>query len=88
MTAVRNCLFLPGMSNVLSEEKRQQVLALGRLGWSLRPIGELPPGLESIHPSVRERYERLDGYRPKKLVELLEANPEAAWQTARAARVE
>jgi hypothetical protein len=24
------------MSNVLSEDKRQQVLALGRLGWSLR----------------------------------------------------
>jgi DNA replication protein DnaC/transposase len=28
------------MSNVLSEEKRQQVLALGRLGWSLRRIEE------------------------------------------------
>ena len=26
------------MSNVLSEEKKQQVLALGRLGWSLRRI--------------------------------------------------
>ncbi len=26
------------MSNVLSEEKRQQILALGRLGWSLRRI--------------------------------------------------
>ena len=26
------------MSNVLAEEKRQQVLALGRLGWSLRRI--------------------------------------------------
>jgi len=26
------------MSNVLSESKRQQVLALGRLGWSLRRI--------------------------------------------------
>ena len=26
------------MSNVLKEEKRQQVLALGRLGWSLRRI--------------------------------------------------
>ena len=31
-------MFLPGMSNVLSEDKRQQVLALGRLGWSLRRI--------------------------------------------------
>jgi transposase len=28
------------MSNVLSEEKRHQVLALGRLGWSLRRIQE------------------------------------------------
>jgi hypothetical protein len=27
-----------GMANVLSEEKRQQVLALGRLAWSLRRI--------------------------------------------------
>ena len=26
------------MSNVLSEETRQQVIALGRLGWSLRRI--------------------------------------------------
>ena len=29
-----------GMANVLSEEKRQQVLALGRLNWSLRQIEE------------------------------------------------
>jgi len=28
------------MSNVLSEEKRQQVLALGRLGWTVRRIEE------------------------------------------------
>ena len=28
------------MSNVLSEEKKQQVIALGRLGWSLRRIEE------------------------------------------------
>ena len=26
------------MSNVLNEEKKQQVIALGRLGWSLRKI--------------------------------------------------
>jgi hypothetical protein len=26
------------VSNVLSEEKRQQVIALGRLGWTLRRI--------------------------------------------------
>jgi len=29
---------LPGMANVLNEEKKQQVLALKRLGWSLRRI--------------------------------------------------
>jgi hypothetical protein len=29
------------MSNALSEEKRQQVIALGRLGWPLRPSGAL-----------------------------------------------
>src|SRR5262249_43434987 len=29
-----------GMSNVLSEEKKQQVIALGKLGWSLRRIEE------------------------------------------------
>ena len=28
------------MSNVLSDEKRQQIIALGRLGWSLRRIEE------------------------------------------------
>jgi hypothetical protein len=27
-----------GMANVLNEEKKQQVLGLGRLGWSLRQI--------------------------------------------------
>jgi len=26
------------MSNVLSEEQKQQIIALGRLGWSLRHI--------------------------------------------------
>ncbi len=29
------------MSNVLSEEKKQQVIALGKLGWSLRRIEEV-----------------------------------------------
>lgn len=28
------------MANVLSKEKREQVLALGRLGWTLRRIEE------------------------------------------------
>ena len=30
-----------GMSNVLSDEKKQQVIALGKLGWSLRRIEEV-----------------------------------------------
>ena len=29
-----------GMSNVLNEEKKQQVIALGKLGWTLRRIEE------------------------------------------------
>ena len=29
---------LAGMTNILSDDKRQQVLALGRLGWTLRRI--------------------------------------------------
>ena len=29
-----------GMGNVLSDDKKQQVVALGRLGWSLRRIEE------------------------------------------------
>jgi transposase len=31
-------LLLAGMANVLSDDKRQEVLALGRLGWTLRRI--------------------------------------------------
>src|ERR1700757_629755 len=30
-----------GMSNVLSQEKKQQVIALGKLGWTLRRIEEV-----------------------------------------------
>ena len=30
-----------GMANVLNEEKKQQVLALGRLGWPLRRSSRL-----------------------------------------------
>lgn len=40
------------MSNVLSEEKRQQVIALGRLGWSLR----------RIEAAVHIRRETISGY--------------------------
>ena len=52
MTRGGNGAFLPGMSNVLGEEKRQQVLALGRLGWSLR----------SIERSTGVRRETASGY--------------------------
>ena len=40
------------MSNVLSEEKKQQVIALGRLGWSLR----------RIERATRVRHETAAGY--------------------------
>src|SRR5437588_897137 len=41
-----------GMANVLNEEKKQQVLALGRLGWSLRRIQQ----------ATRIRRETASGY--------------------------
>jgi transposase len=40
LTSTGNVTFV-GMSNVLSEEKKQQVIALGRLGWSLRRIEQV-----------------------------------------------
>jgi hypothetical protein len=40
------------VSNVLSEDKRQQVIALGRLGWSLR----------RIEAAVHIRRETIGGY--------------------------
>ncbi len=40
------------MANVLDAEKRQQILALGRLGWSLRRI-EQETG---IRPETVSRY--------------------------------
>ena len=45
------------MSNVLSEEQKQQVLALGRLGWSMRRI-ELETG---IYRETAARYLRQAG---------------------------
>jgi len=39
---VRHLAFV-AMSNVLSEAKRQQVIALGRLGWPLRRIEQETP---------------------------------------------
>src|SRR6266853_977785 len=38
LTPTRGLIGSVGMSNVLNEEKKQQVIALGRLGWSLRRI--------------------------------------------------
>ena len=38
MTPAWSSCSFPGMSNVLDDEKQQQVLALGRLGWTLRRI--------------------------------------------------
>jgi hypothetical protein len=38
LTWAREACSCVGMVNVLNEEKKQQVLALGRLGWSLRRI--------------------------------------------------
>ena len=40
------------VSNVLSEDKKQQVIALGRLGWSLR----------RIEAAVHIRRETIGGY--------------------------
>ena len=31
---------LAGMSNVLKQHKQEEVLALGRLGWTLQRIGQ------------------------------------------------
>jgi hypothetical protein len=36
----RGCIASVSMTNVLSEEKKQQVIALGKLGWSLRRVEE------------------------------------------------
>ena len=44
-----------------------------------RPIGELPPQLRGLHPSVRERYLRKRDYRPKKLVAFLKKYPQPGW---------
>src|SRR6266487_6705121 len=40
LTWAVGCTPAAGMANVLSAEKREQVIALGRLGWSLRRIEE------------------------------------------------
>ena len=40
------------VSNVLSEEKKQQVMALGRLGWSLRPIQQATHIRRETRPDI------------------------------------
>jgi len=51
------------MSNVLSEEKKQQVIALGKLGWSLRRIQQAT----GVHRETASAYLKAAGvevYRP------------------------
>jgi transposase len=52
------------MANVLSDEKRQQVLALGRLGWSLRRIEEAT-GVRRETASAYLKAAGLDVRRPR-----------------------
>jgi hypothetical protein len=57
------------MSNVLSEEKKQQVIALGRLGWSLRKIQKAT----GIHRTTAAEYLRTAG---------INLRPPGAWGKA------
>ena len=51
------------MSNVLSDDKRQQILALGRLGWSLRRI-EQATGVRRETASAYLKDARINVRRP------------------------
>ena len=51
-------------------------------GRRLRPIGTLPPGLETVHSSVRERQTGLPGYHPENLMAFLKENPQPDWPIA------
>ena len=44
-----------------------------------RPIGKLPPELESIHPSVRQRWDGVADYRPANLAVYLDQRGDLAW---------
>ena len=57
------------MSNVLSEEKKQQVVALGRLGWSLRKIQKAT----GVHRTTAADYLRAAG---------IHLRPPGAWGKA------
>ena len=57
------------MSNVLSEETKQQVIALGRLGWSLRRIEQQTSVCRKTARGTGYRYGG-DGVRPAYLNKL------------------
>src|SRR5262245_34483534 len=61
------------MSNVLSEEKKQQVIALGRLGWSLRKIQKAT----GVHRTTAADYLRAAG---------IHLRPPGVWGKAPAAK--
>src|ERR1700693_1999513 len=61
------------MSNVLSEEKKQQVIALGRLGWSLRKIQKAT----GVHRTTAADYLRAAG---------IALRPPGAWGKATPAK--
>ena len=48
-------------------------------GRHLRPIGDSPPGLERLHPSVRDRVVAMPGYRPDNLMAFLNEHPQIDW---------
>ena len=51
-------------------------------GRHVRPIGESPPGLESVHSSVRERFLNVPSYRPANVMAFLKENPQSDWPIA------
>lgn len=51
-------------------------------GRHIRPIGELAPGLESVHSTVRERFLGVPEYRPKNLQTWLKKRPQSDWPVA------
>ena len=57
MILTRGAIPSVSMSNVLSEEKKQQVIALGRLGWSLRKIQKAT----GVHRTTAAEYLRAAG---------------------------
>ena len=80
------------MSNVLSEEKKQQVIALGRLGWSLRRMNGKPAFVgKPISAYLKEAGvacgRRAAGRYPAKPANEVTTDPEAAKPASRADEV-